>query len=445
MKENTLIIETPISKMQTNDKTFDEKNSLELINIMSDWKFMKQTLGLHELEHKDKFIKKIKKMIPVFISSDNNDKELKKNLKISTIQVLKKKKLSLSKINKDNDSMIDKTSKLVEIPPLNLKLIKDPQKISNVFNEIISERTFITDRFFNEENQKLEKIDNLKEEEISEKVKNLKKSVFPGTNKKNYIVSNQNSYFTNTKFFNLISKFEAIKGNKKMFDEISQHCYNIYGVKSPKLEDILSIQNSNNPLLKQSKSDPKLQSFFKTQLKNISATNLKINSKKIFLKNITDKSLNKELADIKHLNLTKNNYLDYTCNKHNIIQTNSTIKLDSYRSVPNQNYNETSIKICSHDTQNVLSNRECTKNIMNGLQDSFVKTQNLLNTFSKKSEIDRDKINILYLKYFSNGGDLYENGQMRHMAYESLSNFKNKGSFIYGSTKGSYYASQGKL
>jgi hypothetical protein len=52
-----------------------------------------------------------------------------------------------------------------------------------------------------------------------------------------------------------------------MFDEISQHCYNIYGVKSPKLEDILSIQNSNNPLLKQSKSDPKLQSFFKTQLK----------------------------------------------------------------------------------------------------------------------------------------------------------------------------------
>ena len=149
MKENKLIIETPISKMQTNDKTFDEKNSLELINIMSDWKFMKQTLGLHELEHKDKFIKKIKKMIPVFISSDNNDKELKKNLKISTIQVLKKKKLSLSKINKDNDSMIDKTSKLVEIPPLNLKLIKDPQKISNVFNEIISERTFITDRFFN--------------------------------------------------------------------------------------------------------------------------------------------------------------------------------------------------------------------------------------------------------------------------------------------------------
>ena len=82
---------------------------------------------------------------------------------------------------------------------------------------------------------------------------------------------------------------------------------------------------------------------------------------------------------------------------------------------------------------------------MNGLQDSFVKTQNLLKTFSKKSEIDRDKINILYLKYFSNGGDLYENGQMRHMAYESLSNFKNKGSFIYGSTKGSYYASQGKL
>ena len=79
MKENKLIIETPISKMQTNDKTFDEKNSLELINIMSDWKFMKQTSGLHELEHKDKFIKKIKKMIPVFISSDNNDKELKKN------------------------------------------------------------------------------------------------------------------------------------------------------------------------------------------------------------------------------------------------------------------------------------------------------------------------------------------------------------------------------
>jgi hypothetical protein len=445
------------SKIATNDKSFNDQKSLQQIKVMSNWKFAEKSINIDDIENKQKFMEKLRIMIPLFKEEVIKEKrEVKKNVRRQTIFYTDNKKASANSLIHLHQPHTVKKLKfsasernLPCFDTLKKKEMKDESDIGiyNIFDNIVSSKTIINNRFYNNNIVKLRKfkIENgFKDCEVSRQVKNLKKDFFVPhrKTKEQQHELDIKKIITNSHFMNLITKFSIIKGDAKRYKEFCNYCYNIYGVKEPILSELFSIEEGKKAM-KKSQSDNNIRKGC------ISQTTILKSPKSLYNKSIIDSNLSKVSLNVDKLNKTRSRNVDslpeISFNKH----TSRNHYLDSQRSM-RSNYDEkaTKLKVSSLNsimTPNIDSQHLHNEYMMNNLQDSFLKSKLLLKTYSKKSEKSRENIETTYNRYFSNKGDLLEKGIIRTIARDSIGKFKEKGNFIYGTNCGYYSNSKKKL
>jgi len=444
------------SKITTNDKSFNDQKSLQQIKVMSNWKFAEKTINSDDIENKQKFMEKLKIMIPLFKEEEKEKREIKKNFRRQTIFHTDKKKASTNSLIHFHQPHLGKKLKfsasernLPNLGNFKKKGMREESEIGiyNIFDNIVSSKTIINNRFYNNNIVKLRKfkIENgFKDCEVSNQVKNLKKDFFiPHRKMKEQQQElDINKIVTNSHFMNLITKFSIIKGDTKKYKEFCNYCYNIYGVKEPILSELFSIEEGKKAM-KKSQSDHNIRKGC------ISQTTQMKSPKSINNKSIIDSNVSKVSINVDKFNKTRSRNIDslpeINLNKH----SSRNHYFDSHRSMrSNHDEKVTKVKVSSVNsirTPNIDSQHLQNEYMMSSLQDSFLKSKLLLKTYTKKSEKSRENIETTYNRYFSNKGDLLEKGIIRTIARDSIGKFKDKGNFIYGTNCGYYSNSKKKL
>ncbi len=306
------------SKIATNDKSFNDQKSLQQIKVMSNWKFAEKSINIDDIENKQKFMEKLRIMIPLFKEEVIKEKrEVKKNVRRQTIFYTDNKKASANSLIHLHQPHTVKKLKfsasernLPCFDTLKKKEMKDESDkgIYNIFDNIVSSKTIINNRFYNNNIVKLRKfkIENgFKDCEVSRQVKNLKKDFFVPhrKTKEQQHELDIKKIITNSHFMNLITKFSIIKGDAKRYKEFCNYCYNIYGVKEPILSELFSIEEGKKAM-KKSQSDNNIRKGC------ISQTTILKSPKSLYNKSIIDSNLSKVSLNVDKLNKTRSRNVD---------------------------------------------------------------------------------------------------------------------------------------